>query len=79
MCSNCGKAGHLVAKCYLKDKKDVRVNRVGSEARAITNKYQGSRNGVIRCYKCGEVGHMARDCKKSLGIPKEILRSLKEE
>ena len=33
VCRNCGKTGRLARKCYLKDKKDVRVNKLGSEAR----------------------------------------------
>jgi len=47
----------------LKDRKDVRVNKLGSEARWSSTKFQGSRKGDIRCHNCGEVGHMARDCK----------------
>jgi len=64
VCSNCGKTGHTAAKCYLKDEKDVRVNKLGFEARGIPTKIQGSLKGDIRCYNCGEVSHMARDCKK---------------
>jgi hypothetical protein len=63
-CSNCGKTGHIAAKCYLKDRKDVRVNKLGSEGRGGPTKIQGGRKGDVRCYNCGEVGHMARDCKK---------------
>jgi len=25
-CQNCGKAGHVAERCYLKDKREVRVN-----------------------------------------------------
>ena len=64
VCSNCGKTGHIAAKCYLKDRKDVRVNKLGSGVRGSPNKIQGDRKADIRCYNCGEVGHMARDCKK---------------
>jgi hypothetical protein len=65
VCSNCGKTGHIAAKCYLKDKKDARVNKLGSKTQGSTPKFQGSRRGEIKYYNCGEVGHMARDCKKS--------------
>jgi hypothetical protein len=64
VCNNCGKTGHTAAKCYLKERKDVTVNKLGSEARGISTKIQGSRKGDIKCYNCGEVGHMTRDCKK---------------
>ena len=36
VCRNCGKTWRLAAKCYLKDKKDVRVNKLRSEARGST-------------------------------------------
>jgi hypothetical protein len=35
VCYNCGKAGHVPAKCYLKDKKDVKVNGLGAEPREV--------------------------------------------
>ena len=71
-CNNCGKAGHIAAKCYLKDKKDARVNKLGSETQGRTQKFQGSRRAEIKCYNCGEVGHMARDCKK----PRHMRRNI---
>lgn len=64
VCSNCGKTGHIAAKCYLKDKRDARVNKLGSQTQGRTTKFQGSRRGEIKCYNCGEAGHTARDCKK---------------
>jgi len=64
VCSNCGKRGHIAAKCYLKDRKDVRVNELGAGARGSSTKIQGSRKSDIGCYNCGEVGHMATGKKK---------------
>jgi hypothetical protein len=43
-CDNCGKIGHTANKCYLGDKKDSRVNRLGSGSRDATPKIQGWRN-----------------------------------
>jgi len=31
VCHNCGKAGHVAANCYLKERKDIRVNKLGAE------------------------------------------------
>lgn len=75
VCSNCGKTGHLASKGYLKDKKNVRVDKVGSEARRSTTKFQGLRKGDIRHYNCGEVGHVARDSKKPGHAKKNTLLS----
>jgi hypothetical protein len=33
VCHNCGKAGHVAAKCYLKERKDIRINKLGAESR----------------------------------------------
>ena len=30
-CNTCGKAGHIAAKCYLKEKREALVNKLGSE------------------------------------------------
>ena len=64
VCNNCGKTGHVAAKCYLKDKRDTRVNKLGAETQGRMQKFQGTHKGEFKCYNCGEAGHMARHCKK---------------
>ena len=63
-CNNCGKAGHIAAKCYLREKRDTRVNKLGAENRWGLQKPQGNPKGEFKCYNCGEAGHMARQCSK---------------
>ena len=64
VCHNCGKAGHVAAKCYLKERKDIRINKLGAEPRESVGKTRGPCKRDIKCFNCGEVGHMARECKK---------------
>ena len=64
VCHNCGKAGHVASKCYLKDKKDVRVSKLGVEPKENVWKFRGPRKCDVKCYNCGETGHMARESKK---------------
>jgi len=64
VCHNCGKAGHVAAKCYLKERKDIRVNKLGAESRENVGKTRGPCKRDIKCFNCGEVGHMARECRK---------------
>jgi hypothetical protein len=64
VCHNCGKTGHIAAKCFLKEKKDVRVNKLGTEARETAGKIRGFRKNDIKCYNCGETGHISRECRK---------------
>ena len=33
ICNNCGKTGHIAAKCYLREKRDMRLNKLGAEVR----------------------------------------------
>jgi hypothetical protein len=63
VCHNCGKAGNVAAKCYLKDKKDVRVSKLGAEPGESVSKSRVYRKNDVKCYNCGEVGHIARECR----------------
>jgi len=57
-CSNCNKVGHVASRCYLKEKKDTRVNQFSARNE---NK---ERNSDITCFNCQEKGHMAKQCRK---------------
>jgi hypothetical protein len=58
-------AGHIAAKCYLKIRKDVRVNKLGVEPKVNVGKFLGSRKNDIKCYNCGERARIARECRKT--------------
>jgi hypothetical protein len=44
-CNNWGRTGHIVAKCYLKDKWEARVNKVGAETQGRMQNIQETRKG----------------------------------
>ena len=55
-CNNCGKLGHPSNKCYLRGKGKARVNlTVASRTGTLSQ---------ITCFRCGEKGHLAINCKK---------------
>jgi hypothetical protein len=57
-CSNCNKLGHVASRCYLRDRKDARVNQ-------LTVRHENrERNNDVICYNCQGRGHMARHCRK---------------
>jgi len=58
-CSNYGKVGHTANKCYLKEKKDVRVNHFSNKRRSSPNQYK-----QLVCYNCGPKGHIVKECSK---------------
>ena len=57
-CSNCNKLGHVASRCYLKDRKDTRVNQL-----AVKNENR-EKNSDVTCYNCQGKGHIARHCRK---------------
>ena len=57
-CSNCNKLGHIASRCYLKDRKDTRVNQL-----SVRNENR-EKNSDITCYNCQGKGHMAKYCRQ---------------
>ena len=57
-CSNCNKLGHVASRCYLKDRKDTRVNQL-----SVKNESRETDSDII-CYNCQGKGHIARHCRK---------------
>lgn len=55
-CGFCGKTGHLSNTCYARGKEEVRVNHV------VTSGTDYSKSTT--CFRCGERGHIARNCQK---------------
>ena len=53
---NRGKLGHPSNKCYLRGKGEARVNPVGANGAGTLSH--------VTCFRCGEKGHLARNCKK---------------
>ena len=57
-CSNCNKLGRVTSRCYLKDRKDTRVNQL-----TVRNENREKNNDII-CYNCQGKGHIAKHCRK---------------
>ena len=59
-CSNYNKLGHVVSRCYLKDRKDTGVNQL-----SVRNENR-EKTRDITCYNCQGRGHMAKHCRKPM-------------
>ena len=57
-CNNCNKVGHVASSCYLRERKDTRVNQL-----SVKNE-QREKSSDIACYNCQGKGHMAKHCRK---------------
>jgi len=70
-CSNSNKVGHVASRCYLKDRKDTRLNQLSARNE------NREENSDITCYNCQGIGNMAKHCR----TPKrrlQIQRLIKE-
>ena len=56
-CTNCHKLGHIASRCYLKERKEARVNQL------LVKNENRENNGDV-CYNCQGTGHIARHCRK---------------
>jgi hypothetical protein len=57
-CSNCGRNNHVTSRCFLKGKKDVRVNQFSAR-----HENRGPNRDII-CFDCSGKGHIARKCTR---------------
>ena len=54
-CGNCGRIGHSSSKCFVRERKEARVNPIMTNAAGTSS---------LTCFRCGEKGHIARHCRK---------------
>jgi hypothetical protein len=78
VCTKCGKTGYVAAKCYLKHRKDVRVNKLEYEAQGRPTKIQGPGRGTLIA-TIAEKWATWLGTVKNLHMPKEICSYLKQE
>ncbi|GAV70738.1 zf-CCHC domain-containing protein/zf-CCHC_4 domain-containing protein [Cephalotus follicularis] len=78
-CFHCGRTGHQVKDCWLKNKLCMRCGVTGHMMKNCTRDppqqttncgtpSQGSNAGTGACYHCGRKGHLQKDCWKKNGL-----------
>ena len=55
-CTHCGKSGHSSSKCYSRGRVEAQVNPIVASGFRASNQ--------TTCFRCGEKGHWARNCRK---------------
>eukprot|EP00971_Amphidinium_carterae_P074239 1467091-Amphidinium_carterae.2 len=83
VCSMCGKRGHLKRDCWhnndkgnkgkgkSKDKNGKGGGGKGKGQRGSQDRSGGKDMSKIKCWKCGQKGHLAKDYKKPIGSVQE--------
>ena len=69
LCKVCGKPGHKGADCFTLEKNKDKKKAFYENKDKRKKKGKGKKN--VKCYKCGEKGHYADQCKSETKKPKD--------